>query len=112
MVPSFLLQPLVENAIKHGISQFAGEARIAVSAHRTGEAVHLTVEDSGCNRRIPPVDSWRDGIGLRTTRERLEHLYDGQHGLEFVAVPSGVKVTVRVPFHIRPATPVVGESNA
>lgn len=112
MVPSFLLQPLVENAIKHGISQYAGHARITVSADRRADAVHLTVEDSGCNRKIPPVGSWKDGIGLRTTRERLEHLYDGQHGLEFVAVQSGVKVTVRVPFHSQPAAPVVRESNA
>jgi len=74
-VPSMLLQPLVENAIRHGIEGRMTGGTIIVAAHRTQDLLHLRVLDDGVG--LPR--NWRSdgpaGIGLRVTRERLEALY-------------------------------------
>jgi two-component sensor histidine kinase len=67
VVPALLLQPLVENAIRHGVSRRPGAARIAVSAWRDGARLHVVVEDDGVGPRGPA----REGIGLSNTRARL-----------------------------------------
>ena len=97
-VPSFVLQPLVENAIKHGISKHAGEGRISITAARGDGDLELTVEDAGCARSIPPVDTWSEGVGLRTTRERLAQMYNGLQRVRFERGASGVRVTLRFPY--------------
>jgi len=97
-VPVLLLQPLVENAIKHG---FPGPERtgvIRVRAVRDGNRVTITVSDNGrgLQGRAPSVGG--EGVGLRNTRARLEHLYPGAHTLSWDAPrEGGFVVTITLP---------------
>ncbi len=76
-VPSFLLQPLVENAIKHGADPQTGRVRIRIEA-RTGEdSLSLTIRDDGPGIRGPGAGE--RGIGLTNIRRRLDMLYPGRH---------------------------------
>lgn len=81
LVPSLALQPLVENAIRHGIAQRAGPGRVTVRGRREGEQLTLEVRDTG--RGLSPGGNGRApaGVGLSNTRARLEHLYGSAAGL-------------------------------
>jgi len=100
-VPHFLLQPLVENSIKHGISKRSTAGEIMVGARLARGNLNLVVRDngSGNNQRagVPgPMDS---GIGLRGTRERLRTLYGDDQRLDINFLPDGaVEVTISLPF--------------
>ncbi len=104
LVPNLILQPLVENAIKHGVDRLPGAAvgRVEVRARRDGDAVVLTVRDNG-----PPVDDARalaraGGVGLRNTRERLAQLYGPDHAFALAPAPGGgVAAEVALPYHTR-----------
>jgi len=92
-VPKFVLQPLVENALKHGLAARAGLGRIAIRAAREGRFLILEVQDNGAG-----VRGTREGIGLGNTRARLQLLYHGEAGLELVSLPDkGTRVLVRIP---------------
>ena len=96
-VPSFLLQPLVENAIKHGLGGRAGRGRIAVTAREESGMLALAVRDNGPGPRTGSIDTTA-GIGLANTRRRLEALYPGRHGLELVpAAGGGAEVRLTIP---------------
>jgi two-component system, LytTR family, sensor kinase len=92
-VPTLILQPLAENAIKHGISNCPGPGTLAVRA--TGDRAHLViaVEDSGS---IEPHAS-RNGIGLANTRERLRQLYGSGASVAMEAIADGTRVTLAIP---------------
>ena len=79
LVPSLILQPLVENAIRHGLSPDAGAGQILIETFADPEMLHIRVSDDGPGLQA----GWRieenGGIGLRNTSERLEHLYPGAH---------------------------------
>ncbi len=99
-VPSFLLQPLVENAIKHGLGGRAGRGRIAVTAREETGELALTVRDNGPGPRTSTVDT-TGGIGLANTRRRLEALYPGRHRLELAPAPGGgAEVRLRIPLEL------------
>ena len=99
-VPDLLLQPLVENAIKHGVSTRTGRHRIGVRAHRRDARLELTVEDDGVERVPSDV---REGIGLRSTRRRLAHLYGDDCALTLTArSDGGTRATVSFPYHLEP----------
>ncbi len=99
-VPSFLLQPLVENAIKHGLPGRGGRGRIAITARREGRDLEVTVRDNGPGPRPSSIDT-TGGIGLRNTRRRLEALYPGHHRLELIAAAGGgAEVRVRIPLSL------------
>jgi len=103
-VPHLLLQPLVDNAVKHGISKVprGGEIRITVSA-QNGE-LQLKVEDSGPGLRGLSI-SPANGLGLRITRERLESLYGQNQSLEVVSPPDGgLTICVRIPLTVQQET--------
>ena len=95
-VPSLVLQPLVENAIQHGISPLTQPGTLAIRAARADGSLVLEVRDSG-----PGLDSAaalpRSGIGLANTRVRLESLYGARQSLE-LANHDGFAVRVRIPF--------------
>lgn len=97
-VPNLILQPIVENAIQHGISRQIKPGKIRITARRSADKLQLQVEDNGIgwqNGKTAPVS----GIGLANTRARLRHIYNGSHRLEISeAAPHGVIVTVEVPF--------------
>jgi signal transduction histidine kinase len=101
MVPTLILQPLVENAVKHGVSKVEGTGRIVISAERDGERVVLEVRDNGPGLDAR-VDESADGIGLRNTRARLAQLYGTSQRLSLEpAAGGGVVVTVTIPYHTR-----------
>ena len=99
LVPVLMLQPLVENAIKHGFGERADGGRIRVSARRTGEQLQIAVEDNGRGASARDLQHLNEGIGLSNTRARLEHLYPGHHSLS-VSSPSagGFAVILTVPW--------------
>ena len=96
LVPVFILQPLVENAIKHGIGAHRGSGRIVVCADRRGPRLVLSVEDDGPGFESDPN---RDGIGLSITRERLHAVYGSTHTFHVERSPAGgAAVRVSIPF--------------
>jgi two-component system, LytTR family, sensor kinase len=99
-VPQLILQPLVENAIKHGVAPRSSPGRIRISALRLGDDLQLVVEDNGTGfPAAVPVSRNGSGVGLMNTRLRLEKLYDGRHGLELTTGRlGGACVRIRIPF--------------
>jgi len=94
-VPLFILQPLVENAVNHGISRRAGAGTIAIRARGVDGSLQMTVADDGAGLDSTSV---AEGIGLSNTRLRLEQLYGGGGGLLLKGRPgSGAEVIVTVP---------------
>jgi len=97
-IPGLLLQPLVENAITHGLSQQPDIGKIKVSAHQSDGYLKLMVRDNGVG--LPP--KWRldrdAGIGLSNTRARLAELYGSDHGFAVqAAAEGGVVAEIRIP---------------
>jgi signal transduction histidine kinase len=86
-LPPMLLQPLVENAVRHGLEPRIEGGRVTVRARRDGAALVLTVEDDGTAPGA--ARSPGGGVGLAHTRERLAALYGGQATLELVENPAG-----------------------
>jgi two-component system LytT family sensor kinase len=97
-VPSFALQHLVENAVRHGIARRSDARRITIAAHRVGDMLEITVTDDGPGIAAGAADA--DGHGLANTRERLRTLYGDRASLEVGAAPGGGTVArMRIPFH-------------
>ncbi len=97
-VPSFALQHLVENAIRHGIARRSDAGRIAIAARRDGDMLEVTVKDDGPGIKVGAGDV--DGHGLDNTRERLRTLYGTGATLElFSAMGGGTIARLRIPFH-------------
>ncbi|HKG92149.1 MAG TPA: histidine kinase [Gemmatimonadaceae bacterium] len=99
LVPRLILQPLVENAIRHGIGDTAGAGRIEVRAHaEDGTRLVLEVLDSGRGTAAMAEEGRAGGIGLKNTRTRLRQLYGPNAALVFRDVePHGVAVRVELP---------------
>lgn len=95
-VPSFLLQPLVENAIKHGVEASAGGATIDISARREGGTLLLAVENRGAGVRDASPRPGH-GIGQANTRARLEMLYGTEARLEGAPMEDGYRAAIRLP---------------
>lgn len=81
-VPHLILQPLVENAIRHGIAPHRAAGRVVVSAHAVGDRLELVVRDDGPGVARSAGAGTRPGIGLANTRARLQRLYDGDYELQ------------------------------
>lgn len=96
-VPNLVLQPLVENAIRHGIEKHARPGRVILRALRRGGELELQVEDNGGG--LPPGPR-REGIGISNTRRRLDHLYGTRHKFELQNGPEGgLLARIIIPFH-------------
>lgn len=96
LVPNLLLQPLVENAIRHGIAPRAAPGSVVISAQLDGGVLRLTVEDDGVG---PGPSSGGEGIGLSNTRARLERLYGDRQRLELRGgADGGFIVRIDIPF--------------
>jgi two-component system LytT family sensor kinase len=99
LVPRFVLQPLVENALQHGIGSRHGRGRVTIEAKRVDGRLRLSVADDGPG--IAPKDNGfpREGIGLTNTRERLRERYGQDHSLQLTQRESGgLLVAVDIPF--------------
>jgi two-component system LytT family sensor kinase len=99
-IPSLILQPVVENAIKHGLAPKVGNGRISITAGRQGEFVRLAVEDDGVGAATDAQDVQPpgSGLGLKIIAERLRTLYQGRASLNFQAAESlGSRVTILIP---------------
>ncbi len=95
LVPSLVLQPLVENAIKHGIERKARPGRIELRARERGGSLGIEVRDNGPG--LPDDQPLHEGIGISNTRARLQQLYGAAHRFELKTVPEGgllVEVTM------------------
>ena len=96
-VPNLILQPLVENAIRHGIEPHAKPGRIELRSKREADVLTLEVCDNGVG--ISPNKSHTENVGLSNTRARLEALHAGAHSLEFLTAPGGgLLVRMTIPF--------------
>jgi len=97
LVPCFLLQPIIENAIRHGVARCEKEGCIETSARRVGKRMHLQVRDNGpgLNGRSDPGF----GVGLVNTRERLAHFYQDDYELRaFQPESGGFEVSITIPY--------------
>lgn len=103
LVPTLLLQPLVENALRHGIARSVNGGSVVISAHRSADAVCITVWNEGPS--LPGGRVGRRGVGLNNTEERLNRLY-GEGGRLTIADDSrgGVSVRVCVPWRTAEAS--------
>ncbi len=98
-VPNLILQPLVENALRHGIGPRVGVGCVDVNARQVGGTLVLTVRDNGIGLSPDKMHAFHSGVGLSNTRSRLENLYGGRHRFEFQTPPGGgLLVTIVVPF--------------
>ncbi len=101
VIPIFTLQPLIENAVRHGIGKRVGGGAIAVGLLRTGTRFALTVENDLEDSPVSEADFFKSGHALDNIRERLRLIYGGQASLE-VTVPRPNLVSVRIEGPARP----------
>lgn len=97
LVPCFLLQPIVENAIRHGIARCETEGRVEASARRDGDSLHLRIRDSG--HGLTGDSQNGHGIGLANTRKRLAHFYQTEYAMRAQPLETGgFEVAIRIPY--------------
>jgi hypothetical protein len=100
LVPSLILQPIVENAIRYAVSRRISEGFVSLSAYVEGDSLKLQVSDNGpgsssdCQAKLPGT-----GVGLRNVRTRLETLYPGKSEMQYESNPAGgISVTLAIPY--------------
>ncbi len=98
MVPILLLQPLVENALKHGVGRRAAGGCVAIVARKAGDRLIVTVRDDGAG--TDEIGGDGEGIGLANTRERLRHAFGDDQSLVVRERAGGVEVTIDVPMRV------------
>jgi hypothetical protein len=103
LVPCFLLQPIVENAIRHGISRVEGYGLLETSVERIGDTLRLRVRDNGPGLNGSSTNTGH-GIGIKNTRDRLSYFYPDAY--DFAAIEperGGYEVTIQIPYERQPA---------
>jgi hypothetical protein len=98
VVPALILQPLVENAIKHGIAPLGRPGEVAVAARREGDMLIMTVTDTGLGPTELALAALSTGIGVSNTRARLVHQFGAHFRFEFKRHTGGFTVLVALPF--------------
>ena len=98
LVPILILQPLVENAVRHGIETQIAPGVIRIVAEQTAHTLILTVEDNGCGLSASANGVLQEGVGLSNTRSRLRELYGEQGRLELIpGQPKGFIAIIQMP---------------
>jgi len=96
-IPNLILQPLVENAIRHGIAPYAKRGKILIESRRENGFIELVVRDNGAGLQDSANEN---GIGLKNTQERLEKLYGERQKFEIISgADSGFEVRIKIPYH-------------
>jgi sensor histidine kinase YesM len=103
LVPALILQPLVENAVKHGIAPYGRTGRIEITARRDGDMLALTVEDTGSGPSDQQMSVLSTGIGVANTRARLEHQFGSDFRFQLRRHDRGFMVMVAIPWRPVPA---------
>lgn len=97
LIPCFLLQPIIENAIQHGIAPRAAGGLIETSVKRVGSSLWMQVKDNGCGADSSGTKG--HGIGIQNTKERLAHFYPDAYEFRAVApMDGGYEVTIQIPY--------------
>jgi two-component system LytT family sensor kinase len=104
-VPSLLLQPIVENSIKYGVARRSGPGHVDISARREGDKLRLEVRDDGIGLSEDSLTALQKGIGVSTTRARLQHLFGADFRFEFHRLPQGLAVIIALPWRTDPDVP-------
>ena len=100
LVPAMILQPLVENAIKHGIAPKLGPGLVEVIARRERNLLKLEVHDDGGGMNHDAMSALDKGIGISNTRARLEYLYGSRYRFDFSNARGGLTVHIGVPWRV------------
>ena len=96
-VPTLLWQPVLENAVRHGVTPLAGRGRIVILSRREAEDLVLEIRDNG--QGLPAGGAPREGVGLRNVRERVDQLYGLRARFSLTpALGGGTVATLRLPF--------------
>jgi LytS/YehU family sensor histidine kinase len=101
-VPNLILQPIVENAIRHGIAPRSTPGLIEIEAKQLGASLRIQVRDNGpgISEHRTPENLFKRGLGLTNTETRLERLYGTAHLFDLRNSPDGgLVVTLEIPFH-------------
>jgi two-component system, LytTR family, sensor kinase len=98
LVPTLLLQPLVENAIKHGIARKSGPGHVRISARRDKAKLWIEIRDDGVGLSETALTALQKGIGVSTTRARLQHQFGADFRFEFHRLEVGLAVVVALPW--------------
>jgi two-component system, LytTR family, sensor kinase len=97
-IPTFILQPLVENSLKHGLGPKVGENLLTIRGRQLSDHVELTVEDNGVGAKINSSGWNSTGLGLRNVEERLQTVYRGDAQFSFESVPRlGSRAQILIP---------------
>jgi sensor histidine kinase YesM len=107
-VPNLILQPIVENAIRHGIAPRSTPGLIEIEAKQLNSMLRIQVRDNGpgLSDHRTSVNLFKKGLGLANTKTRLERLYGADHLLDLGNNPDGgLIVTLEIPFHKDGAAP-------
>jgi sensor histidine kinase YesM len=102
LIPNLILQPLVENAVKHGLSRKLGPGTVSIDASMQGDLLTLTVGDDGPGMSAPMLGQvWERGVGLRNLRDRLERLYGPEHAPVIESAPGqGTMIRLSLPARV------------
>ena len=100
VVPHMILQPILENSIKHGLEAYSRAGKITIGAKRIGDDLYLSIWDDGPGIKMPSPRRG-SGLGLVNVRDRLARLYAERQSLQVVGtVGGGTSVTIRVPYSV------------
>ena len=101
-VPAMLLQPLVENAVTHGLGDKIGLCALTLACRADGDNLAIEIADDGVGGRFYSDPKFKEGIGLKNVRGRLEQMYGREHTFSLTSTPGeGTRIEIRVP--LRPA---------
>ena len=110
LIPNLILQPLVENAIRHGLAARAAPGHVLVVARRLGPRLVVTVQDDGVGEADPAAR--HEGVGLANSRARLQQLYGQDQRFEAGGTVDGFRVVLELPYHADERSPPLAPGSA